>query len=142
MNSLALARDYGHKRVAIPFIGGQIFLRDIGVTAEELAASIVKTAIEHKGHLELRFVTFSAEDTKIFQAAVAKFNLDPNLVSVAQGSITDFKVHGASAIVNAANMQVQFGGGLSGAIASATRDSHKIEDEAAAAIEKFYSEQH
>jgi O-acetyl-ADP-ribose deacetylase (regulator of RNase III) len=57
---------------------------------------------------------------------------------VLSGSITDARLHGASAIVNAANMEVTFGGGLSGAIAKATGRADEINEEARRAIESIY----
>jgi O-acetyl-ADP-ribose deacetylase (regulator of RNase III) len=41
--------------------------------------------------------------------------------------------------VNAANMEVQFGGGLSGAIGRASGKSYEIDAEAQKAIAEFYS---
>jgi O-acetyl-ADP-ribose deacetylase (regulator of RNase III) len=51
-------------------------------------------------------------------------------IAVVQGSITNFSAHGASAIINAANMEVQFGGGISGAIARASASEENINQEA------------
>ncbi len=101
----------------------------------------MQAAIEHRGDLELRFVTFGEEDTLVFKKALKKFGADlsPSQVAVVSGSITDFSVHGASAIVNAANMEVQFGGGLSGAIGRATGDPAVIDREARKVIREYYS---
>jgi O-acetyl-ADP-ribose deacetylase (regulator of RNase III) len=143
-NSLDLARNYGDHRVAIPFIGGKIFVERIGVSAQELADRIVESAIQSRGDLELRFVTFGDEDTKLFRTALSKFNagLSATQATVLSGSLTDYGLHGASAIINAANMEAQFGGGLSGVIGRATGDSHKIDQEAQTAIKSFYSGSH
>ncbi len=51
-------------------------------------------------------------------------NIQPHEVEVAAGSIVDFRLHRASAIVNAANMEVSFGGGISGPIATAAGVAH------------------
>jgi esterase len=139
-NSLTLAKEYGHKRVAVPFIGGKIFVDRIGIPAQELANQIVDVAIQNRAGLELRFVTFGDEDTQLFRNALSrhKKTLSEGAAEVTPGSITDFRVHGASAIINAANMEVQFGGGLSGAIARATGHAAEIDAEAQAAIRAFY----
>ncbi|MFL5812615.1 MAG: macro domain-containing protein [Bdellovibrionia bacterium] len=139
-NSLELARRNGHQRVAVPFIGGKIFIDSIGIPAQELANQIVDAALKSRGNLELRFVTFGAEDTTLFQNALKRHasEVSPQLAQVTPGSITDFNVHGASAIINAANMEIQFGGGLSGAIGRATGRADQINGEAQKAIREFY----
>lgn len=139
-NSLALARRFGHKRVALPFIGGKIFLDRIGVEPIELAQAIVDSAVEARGDVELRFVTFGAEDTALFNNAIQKHGalVKSGALAVTPGSITDFNVHGASAIVNAANMEVAFGGGISGVIARATQAGTAIDAEAKEAIRSHY----
>ncbi|MEN9723240.1 MAG: hypothetical protein RJB38_1226, partial [Pseudomonadota bacterium] len=60
-NSLELAKIYGDQRVAIPFIGGKIFVERIGISTQELANKIVETAISSRGNLELRFVTLATK---------------------------------------------------------------------------------
>lgn len=139
-NSLALARANGHKRVALPFLGGKIFVDRIGVAPQALADAIVEKAIKERNGLEIRFVTFGDEDTRLFQNAVAKYrgSLTDSDVSVLSGSLTNAKLHGASAIVNAANMEVQFGGGLSGVIGEASGQAERINEEARQAIEAIY----
>ena len=139
-NALILAKQSGHKRVAIPFIGGKIFLDSIGLTAQELADRIIDSAIKSRGDLELRFVPFGDFDTEIFKKSLARYEskLTPGEAAITPGSITDFNVHGASVIVNAANMEAQFGGGLSGVIAKATQNSKNIDIEAREAIKAFY----
>jgi 2-succinyl-6-hydroxy-2,4-cyclohexadiene-1-carboxylate synthase len=139
-NSLELARRNGHRRVAVPFIGGKIFVDRIGIQTQELANQIVDAAVKSRGDLELRFVTFGEEDTALFRNALKRHEgrVPANAAQVTLGSITDFKVHGASAIINAANMEVQFGGGLSGAIGRATGHMDEINKEAQKAIHDFY----
>jgi O-acetyl-ADP-ribose deacetylase (regulator of RNase III) len=139
-NSLDLARQHGDKRVAVPFIGGKIFVDRIGVSPQALADRIVETAIKNRGDLELRFVTFGDEDTQLFNNSLAKYgaSLNATQATVVSGSITDYSLHGASAIINAANMEVQFGGGLSGVIGRATGMSDKIDKESQEAIKNFY----
>jgi O-acetyl-ADP-ribose deacetylase (regulator of RNase III) len=140
MNSLELARRNGHKRVALPFIGGKIFVERIGIPAQELAKAIVDNAMIHRGDLELRIVTFGSEDTSLFTTAMAPYRtlVPSKTVDVVDGSITDFNLHGATAIVNAANMEVIFGGGLSGVIARASGQADAINAEAQKTIKEFY----
>ncbi len=139
-NSVKLAELFGHKRIAIPFIGGKVFVDRIGVPPEQLAEAIVHSAVKSREKIEIRFVTFGSEDTKLFQRVVGRLT-PPDLLSsvaVVSGSIVDFSLHGASVIVNAANMEVRFGGGLSEVIARATGNPVAIEREAADLIADFY----
>lgn len=132
INSLKLAKNHGHKRIAIPFIGGAIFLGRIGVSAPELAETIIKSAVNNRNGLEISFVAFGENPTALFQEILKKNypQISADQVNVVNGSITEFDLHKASAIVNAANMEVLFGGGLSGAIARATNRMQQIDDEA------------
>jgi O-acetyl-ADP-ribose deacetylase (regulator of RNase III) len=131
-NSLKLARDARHKRVAIPFIGGSIFISRIGASAAELADRIVEAALKERDGLELRFVIYSPDEVGYFTEALRRRGVDSmsEEIAVVQGSITNFSAHGASAIINAANMEVQFGGGISGAIARASASEENINQEA------------
>jgi esterase len=135
MNSLELARAGGHKRVALPFIGGGIFAKRIGTTNEELAKAIVSSASRNGNDLEVVFVLFSDEEVELFKNLVAK-RRNTNL-HVVKGSITDYEVHKASAIVNAANMEVTFGGGVSGVIGKASGQIDEINEIALRTIKEF-----
>lgn len=142
-NSLILASRHGHKTVAIPFIGGKIFISRIGVASEKLAEAIVRSALVARGDLQIRFVAYDAIDFGIFNKVLTQLLSEPQFNSVGtaaqvvQGNITDFNLHKASAIVNAANMEVKFGGGISGAIANATQNEVVIDQEAEALITQF-----
>lgn len=140
-NSLALARMSGHESVALPFIGGKIFLDRIGVAAETLAHTIVESIVKNRAGLTVKIVAFDAQSAGTFRQALAAFPEAGGGVRVVQGSITEFKDHGCSAIVNAANMELQFGGGVSGVIAHATGEPGKIEQEAARKLAEFYRAQ-
>jgi O-acetyl-ADP-ribose deacetylase (regulator of RNase III) len=139
-SSLHLAAVNGIRRLAVPLIGGQIFLREIGVSKAKLADAIVATALAARESVEVRFVAYTQDEYQAFSSALAKRHTPDDAVRVVSGSILDLSVHGASAIVNAANMEVQFGGGLSGAIGSATGRMREIESEAQALISDFYRE--
>lgn len=138
-SSLELARANGFKRVAIPFIGGGIFSERLGVSLESLADLIVKSSLQESHGLELRFVTFGNRDTSLFKDSLSRQREITADASVLDGSITDFSLHGASAILNAANMEVQFGGGLSGVIGRATGQHDKINEEARFEIQRLRS---
>lgn len=139
-NSVALAEKNGYKKIAIPLLGGGIFLNRIGKTPKELATEIIVAALEAQTSVELHFVAFAEADVQAFREgrdvvrAVGHIPGLDDVVKVDQGSITDFRVHGAPVIVNAANTEVIFGGGLSGIIAKATDDSQAINAEAAGVI--------
>ena len=141
-NSLVLANRYGHKKVAIPFIGGKIFLKRIGVTPEVLASTIIQSALENRGKAQIQLVMFDDQSKatfeKEFQALLAnqEFEKDQACINIYKGSIVNFADHGASAIVNAANMEVQFGGGVSGAIGKAAKEP-RINIHALSKIKKF-----
>jgi O-acetyl-ADP-ribose deacetylase (regulator of RNase III) len=143
INSFVLAERFGHKRVALPFIGGRIFLGALGMTKKELARAIVQTALENRKHLEVRMVAYGTEDFDIFNSVLAESSSQPpyqdlgNAFLVVEGDIAQFAVHGATVIVNAANMEVTFGGGVSGKIGSATGIPTQINNEAHALIRQF-----
>ncbi len=118
-NALKLAQANGHKSVALPFIGGKIFLDRIKVTPEELSGAIVESIIKNNADLTVKIVAFDAHDAELFRRALKAFSGTDNVL-VVQGSITDFKTHGCTAIVNAASMELLFGGGVSGGIVDST----------------------
>lgn len=138
-NSIHLARTHGFKALAIPFIGGRIFSQRVGVAPSEIARAIVESAlsaISEKGpKITIKFVTFGAEDTALFASIVEEKGAS---IPVLNGSITDYNVHHCRAIVNAANMELMFGGGLSGIIAHETDAADQIEGEAWDKIAAYY----
>lgn len=138
-NAFALAAGHGCRRLALPFIAGGIFAGRIRppIDKAELASVIVAACREHRGTVEAVIVAYDEADRAIFAQALAG-NTDPGTTLV-QGSITRFADHGADAIANAANMEVRFGGGISGVIGKATGESDAIDREAAAAIEAFWA---
>lgn len=137
-NSISLAERFGHDRIAIPLIGGGIFLQRLGLQPAELAAEIIKSARDASTMIEVRFVAFAEADVQAFRDGMRLVERENykglDGMEINQGSITDFNVHGARVIVNAANTEVIFGGGLSGVIAKATQNADAINAEAAAVI--------
>lgn len=144
LNSLRLASNFNHKVMAIPFIGGSIFLRRIGVKPEVLASEIVKTALEHRFNVHVRFVAFSKEDEAIFQRCLDAWKTETHYevpeieASVVLGDITKFTVHQGDVIVNCSNMEVTFGAGLSGAVADAVGNFSSIDKEAHELIASYH----
>jgi O-acetyl-ADP-ribose deacetylase (regulator of RNase III) len=134
-NAIALAQQKT-KCLAIPFLGSGIFLDSIGLNKEQLALRITKTALANQGSLPIVLVGYSDEDVDHFQAAHRELG-NPSRINVVKGSITDFATHNCEAIVNAANMEVQFGGGLSGVIGKASKQPREIDAEAARLIADY-----
>ncbi len=131
-NSLILANRFGHKRVAIPLIGGKIFAGAIGVSTDVLAETILRAALSEQGSVEIVWVDQDQKNFNALQLAMTKVLQEPEFQSKPVpmksmlGSITDFNLHRCDAIVNAANMEVTFGGGISGVIGIATGGSGEI----------------
>jgi len=130
-NGLRLARDAGHKRVAIPLIGESFDLE-------------VRTVLKERHETEIRFVADDQKELKLFNLSLSKHKTDElaeSQLKVVQGDLTDGKLHGASVIFNPANMEIQFGGGLSGSIAAAVGAPYakKIDADAARLIANYYA---
>lgn len=135
-NTLALAQDMGLHCVAIPFLGSGIFQKIIGVTKEKLAEALIDTAISNQGAVEVVFVPFDKDEIKIFKDILRNKN---SYVGLAPGSIIDFKVHKCDTIVNASNMQLKFGTGLSGIISGATKRAKFINNAVTQLLKKYYT---
>lgn len=139
-NAVRLAELNNHGRIAIPLVGGGIFLQRLGVDRQELAVQIISAAVEQRqSNLELHFVGIGEMDVNAFRAGLEIVHSPDGAhdIYVDQGSITDFAVHGATAIVNAANTEVIFGGGISGAIGRETRSESEINAEAQSIIQRL-----
>ena len=149
-NSLVLARRRNHKRIAIPFIGGMIFLNRTFCTKDQLARAIVKTVLEHKDGLEVRLIPYGAEDTWLFQQIVEEMqgqcpSAGGGAVQVCPGDITKFNLHGSDVIVNVATTEAKLGGGVSVAIGTASQSQATIDHEAAKIVSAYidaYVNQH
>ena len=162
-NSIRIAQQEGIKRLAIPLIGGGIFLNSLGISKERLAYTVIETARAQKSDVQLVFVAYSEDDTAALQTAMSSveqnqlearawytrlWNYLKGLFGsktdfferndLVRGSITDFKLHGAEAILNAANMELVFGGGLSGVIGKATQDQEHIDQVGQELINALY----
>jgi len=138
-NALRLTAGHGLGRLALPFIGGGIFASRIRPPIEkaELARLIVDSCSAHRGDIRAVLVAFGEADRDLFEKTLAAAP-DPG-IEVGEGSLTDFGVHTAPVIANAANMEVVFGGGISGVIGEATGDPAAIEAEAARAVAAFWA---
>jgi len=143
-NSIILAQRNYHSKVAIPFIGGMIFLQRTGLDPEVLARGVIRSALDNKGRiLKVSLVTFGEEHTTLFQNILKEFLADPqytehvNSIEVCPGDITKFETHGCDVIVNAANIEGRFFGGVSGAIALASENAAAIDREAAKIVNRY-----
>ena len=154
MNSMLLARHHRYKTIAIPFIGSGIFLNSIGVSKEELAAVIMTTALRYSGAMKVSFIAYSDSDKivfdKVLPQAISDYSKFKNFTNkvfgkddikdravVLQGSIADYNLHKSEIIVNAANSELLFGGGLSGFIARKTGRSSDIDRQFNAMIKQM-----
>ena len=137
-NSFLLAIKNGHNRLAIPFIASNIFLDRIlpVIDKDELASLIVKSCQSYRDSVDAVIVAYGAGDMAHFKKAMIG-NTDKG-VTLVEGSITHYADHKCAAIVNAANMEVEFGGGLSGIIGKATGEIPQINAEAASMIKGFW----
>jgi len=146
-----LGKSNGLKRIAIPFIGGRIFKLRIfdgqGLSADDqdkqLVACIVKATIDSakSNSCDYCLIAFDSNANTLFNNELKKSYPSEDINEhLKQGDITKFDLHNCDAIVNAANMEVRFGGGLSAAIANATGEQHKIDQEATASINKFWTD--
>jgi O-acetyl-ADP-ribose deacetylase (regulator of RNase III) len=142
-NGFYLVKKNGFSKLAVPFIGGKIFLARIGTTPQILAETIIKTCFENEFNLDFTLVTFPSTskptDNDIFSSIIKKkypkVKIDDYLKD---GDICDYSLHKCDVIMNAANMEVEFGGGLSKSIAIATNDKDNIDKEAANYISDYY----
>lgn len=123
-NSFKLLELKKIKKVAIPFIGSGIFRSRIGLTKKQLAKKIIKTLNSFKKRFAITIVAYSSEDYNLFNSVI-----NYKEISLVKGSITNFKDHNAPVILNAANTELLFGGGLSGHIGSKTKQSKQIDQE-------------
>ncbi|WP_135501298.1 hypothetical protein [Roseovarius aestuariivivens] len=139
VNALALASQNGRARLAIPFVASGIFLTRImpACTKAELAEIIVKAAQDNDCGVQPVIVAYGAEDFGLFQTAIS--SLGATGVELVEGSVTDHALHGCDVIVNAANMEVEFGGGMSGKIGSATGQEAQINAEARKELQAFWA---
>ena len=138
-NAFRLTRGHGQNRLALPFIAGGIFASRIRPPLDkaELARLIVDAASAQRGVIEAVLVAFGEADFALFQRTLAAA---PDAgIELCEGSLTDVRVHAAPVIANAANMEVVFGGGISGVIGEATGDPAAIDAEAARAVAAFWA---
>jgi O-acetyl-ADP-ribose deacetylase (regulator of RNase III) len=163
INSLRLAQYFELKKVAIPLIGGGLFLDRIHASSAQLAAAIMEAVKKANTQIPVVFVGYVENDEVLMSEAQkearklkwqeivsnlwndhsyygsnSKFSESFKNSKVVKGNILDFRVHGADAIINPANMELTFGGGLSGAIAKATGEDLQINDLNHQLIEEIY----
>lgn len=139
MSSLMLAHKRKFNRIALPLIGGGIFLSRLEMTKEELSKLLVRSVLKtEKRPKEVVFVIYGNEQFQLFENVLKNLNVGASTgISVLEGSITNYDLHCAPVIVNAANQEVEFGGGVSGVIGAATENEAAINLEAKRAIQKI-----
>lgn len=146
-----LAKINGNKRLAIPYIGGRIFKNRIfheqGLTEneqdEKLVACVIASSLNYASstNLDYCFVSYDHPTYVLFNNELIRSHGGVDISEhLKVGDIIDFKLHNCDAIINAANMEVEFGDGISGAIAKGTQDKDEIDKEAKCAINKFWAE--
>ncbi|CAG8717950.1 201_t:CDS:2, partial [Ambispora leptoticha] len=156
---------YQFEKLAIPLVGGGIFLGNCD--PQKLAEGIVRGVVNQlekcqnlkrislidwdgnpNSYLLKAFESEFMDKDELFAGAVARDNnafgkLKSNpekLLGYNKGDICNKSIHGASVIVNAANTQVKFGGGISGAVAEQVGDKKKIEAKAQELIDNHLQE--
>jgi O-acetyl-ADP-ribose deacetylase (regulator of RNase III) len=138
MNSLKLAQLKGYKSVAVPFVGGGIFLNSIGVSKLILAKSILGVSLREANKLKLTIVAYTNDDYEIFKKAIKELKAENSKsLKIIRGSITKFSDHQSQLIINAANTELIFGGGLSGHIGSKTNKYGQINSDCKFLIRKI-----
>jgi len=88
------------------------------------------------------FVPYSEADRQIFQRVLDELTTRYPAerlagIEIRRGDITYFGTHQCSTIVNAANMEVQFGGGISEIIGDATGERANIDQVAVNLIREY-----
>ena len=130
INAIALAREYHHQRVALPIIAGSIFRNRInngaGIALCSLVDAIVDTLAAEGAGMQL-ILTVRADNPQegpcIRQSLKRLNDSDRKMIELddqVEWALVKFKTHHATAIINSANMEFLFGGGVSGIVADAT----------------------
>ncbi len=140
-----------NKRIAVPFIGGNIFKsrifkgQNLPVSKQDelLVSAIVNATITSAGQDNVDFclVAYDTLSYNLFLADLQKNHpsVDTN-THLVQGDITDYSLHGSDAVVNAANMEVVYGGGMSGSIGRAVGNQVAQDKIAKADIAQLWAE--
>ncbi len=129
INAAALAREAGHKRVALPAIAGSIFRgrmnNGAGIGLDVLVDEIVDVLAKEGAGMTfiLTVRADNPQEGECFRKSVKKlapaYQSRFEIADEVLWSIVKFYTHRATAIINSANMEVLFGGGVSGIVAAA-----------------------
>lgn len=130
-NCFILARKNNLRSVAMPFIGAGIFLNKLKTTKQILIATIVSAASPFPDVL-ITVAFINRSDYQLCRRILA--SSESHVTLVEQNLL---KIPGVSAIINAANMEVIFGTGVSGIIGKATGAEQAINAEARKYINLF-----
>ena len=128
-NAVLLAEFHRLPGLAIPVVGGGVFFDDLHCSRRQLVDSVVVGAAG-SAKVDIAFIASNDADFSFLTRSVAHCCLPATRFRVLKGDITDYGLHKSPAIVNAANMEVQFGAGLSGVIGRATAAQDAINSEA------------
>lgn len=150
-NSIILADTSKFEKLAIPLVGGGIYL--FNCDPENLAEGIIIGALNQVAECqnleEIIFVAFgekvNGQEKYYLAETFEKIKQEGNYsekikkAKAVKGDICDKNLHGAEAIVNAANVQVKFGAGISEKMIKKTGSPKKIDEKAQALIAKLNS---
>ena len=139
-NGFDLIKANGFQRMAVPFVGGGYFLTRIVGTKADLIDRIVLACLKKYAAEAVIVVYKDPTLHAAFENSVIKQfpALDPKTIVVDAG-ITSFHDHKAPVIMNGANMEVEFGDGVSGSIGKATGQIAAINAEAKGYIKAFWA---
>lgn len=103
----------------------------------------MKSCQSHRGAADAVIVAFGAGDmAHVMKAMIGNRDSGVTLVNgsvtLVNGSVTHFADHQCAAIINAANMEVEFSGGISSIIGNAAGKISQLNAEAASAIKNFW----
>ncbi|CFW93095.1 protein of unknown function [endosymbiont DhMRE of Dentiscutata heterogama] len=162
-NCIILAERNNSEKLAVPFVGGDIFLGkcDPEKLAEGIIRGVANQLAECQKLEEVTLIDYSGNTRHLFLEKVQQvkgdlfgftnfFDKDKHFAAalkgkptkglqVKVGDIRNKSLHSCSAIVNAANTYYGMGSGLAGAIKAQTGNAEKIDAKAKELINEFNS---
>jgi hypothetical protein len=136
-NAIRVAAANGIKKIGMPFLGSGIFSKrileyvdmDDNLRLARLAKLLIKSC-KNSRDVSVCFFPWSEQELSYFDGRIATF-FNKRAPGVLQGSLlynTQNPSQPIQAIVNAANTELVFGGGVSGSIGNATGNPSIITD--------------
>lgn len=129
VNAVALARAAGYTRVASPIIAGSIFRSRVeyqgqmGIDLQTLVDIVVGTLARESAGMKIVLTIRDNSPEEAETIAVALKKLSPGdaarfeVAPIVQAALAKFSAHHAPVVINSANMELLFGGGVSGQVA-------------------------